>query len=153
MIQISRFRANRTFRNYTASALFGIGLANAAIFFSLLNQYTSFQPKEPHPDLGLIYQIKNHGAFNYISAAQETGLSLTSLILFLCVLATIIVIPKNVGTLSSGVQRPIATFDKPSWQMVGLCWAAFFVGLAILAFAGTWIVNAIVSAGVVLHWI
>lgn len=123
------------------------------MFFSCLNQYISTQPSEPRPDLGLIYQIKNHGAFNYISAAQATGLSLMVLILFLCILATIIVIPKNLDASLPNGRLSMATFDKPSWRMVGLVWAAFCLGVAVLAFAGTWVADAIVSTGIVLHWI
>ena len=153
MVQISRLRASRTLRSYVAAAVFGIGGANAAMFFSLLNQYISSQPSEPRPDLGLIYQIKNHGSHNYISATQETGLSLMSLTFLSCFLAFIIIIPKNFnGSLPNG-RLSMATFDKPSWRTVGLFWVAFCLGVAVLAFAGTWIADAIVSTGIVLHWI
>ncbi len=66
-------------------------LTHLWLFFS----YFASHPREPHPELGLVHSLNNHGSYAFISDAESTGLALLLSVFFIGFVLTLIFIPKE----------------------------------------------------------
>jgi hypothetical protein len=101
------------------------------LFFS----YFSSGPKEPRPELGLVYALNNHGSYVYLSGTESTALSL-----LMMAFAT--------AVLLSGIAKTDLG-NHPSGMKAAFLGSLAF-SFAIILLAGRPIVDFVVGRGIVL---
>jgi len=151
---------NRQFRKYIAAAIVGLCPASFGIWLWLFFKYFSYRPKEPHPEVGLIYPLSNHGSYVYISDQESTGLALLIIAFFVGFLLTFTLVPKTLIPLPPGTPRwrvylgaafttDLRDLTKQLFVIV-LCSIIFWS--VIILFVGSILANFLIFHGIILHF-
>src|SRR4029079_16252337 len=91
----SSTKTNRKLRN-SIGAVFGtVPVATFSTFLWLFFSCSSSHPTQPHPELGLIHRLSNHGSYVYISDSEVTGLSLLMIGFLVGFMLAAAIIPKD----------------------------------------------------------
>lgn len=142
----------------TAAAC-AIAVASFGAFLLLFFAYFVLRPAQPQPMLGMVYLLSNHGGRVYVTAAELTGLSLLMKVFLAALALTIVSAPKVFTRVrqttprwlrDAGVSVKIDMGARPSsrfWRVFVLS-AGLYV--AVISFAGRWIVDALISRGIIL---
>jgi hypothetical protein len=127
-----------------AAALLGVGMGSFVFHMALWVHLMDTQPTVPQPAKGLIYPLNNHGWVCYLSATQNTQLSLPVCVFFGCfVIGAVLVSDKAVRALS--VERTVNRLL--SRTMV----AALLISILILWACSHSLASALVAKGCVLR--
>jgi len=135
----------RQTRNYLAIACLALCVASFPSSLWLFYQYQATRPSQPHPDLGLIHALNNHGSYAYLSDYDCTGLAILSYMFFIGFGLGIIVVKKRYT--SAGIDHDLG---DPTAEEYAVMLAVTLCYLFIIKFAGPRIVAAMVSHGIVL---
>jgi hypothetical protein len=150
---------SRNSRNCIAAAVVALCPASFGTFLWLFFGYFSSRPSQPHPELGLVYALNNHGSYVYVSASESTGLAMLMIAFVVGFFATIAIVPKKVILPPPGTPRWItrisAQFDiligTPKRRLMIVFYCALICYLAIIYLAGPSIAEFVVSHGVILR--
>jgi hypothetical protein len=151
---------NRQLRNDVAATIFGLFFSNTGADLWLFVKYFSSRPNVPHPDMGLVYPLNNHGSYAYISITESTGLSLLHVVSFTTFFMFFLVVPKDPILPPPGTPRWLTYLGgsaktdlanpTPRLKTIGLCSIIFWA--AVIYFAGHSIVDFVVSEGIILKF-
>jgi hypothetical protein len=149
----------REIRNYIAAAILALCPASFGVNLWLFFGYFSSRPPQPHPELGLVYVLNNHGSYVYISATESTGLAMLMIAFFAGFFGAIALVPKEAILPPPGTPRWItrisAQFDifigTPKRRLMIIFYCALICYLAIIYVAGPSIAEFVVSHGVILR--
>ncbi len=147
-------------RRRTAAAIFGIPFACFPIYLWLFYFYFGTRPKNPHPELGLVHSLNNHGTYVFISDTESTGLALLMYMCFAAIALFILVVPKEFILPAPGTPRWITKIsgsfktglEHPSKELYFIMLGSVAISAAFIWAAGSPIVDYIVTHGVVLHF-
>jgi hypothetical protein len=135
----------RETRNYIAIACIALFAASFSSHLWLFLKYQSIRPTQPHPELGFLHALNNHGTYVYITDAEATGMSLLFLMCFLAFGLAFSIVPKKY--ILSGIEHDLTS---PSREQVRVFWIAIVCYLALIAFVGPYFVAFAVSHGLVI---
>jgi hypothetical protein len=120
--------------------------------------YFSSHPRQPDPELGLVYKLNNHGSYLYLTNTESTGLTLLMDAFLVGLFVTLVVVPKKPLLPPPGTPRWItrvsgaAKIDlrnaTPSMKVVP--WVSIIFYLTFIFLFGRAIVVFAVSRGIVL---
>jgi len=134
-------------------------MASFGAFLLLFLTYFVLRPAQPQPMLGMVYLLNNHGAHVYVTAAELTGLSLL-LKMFVAALALTIVsapklfmpagltTPRWLRYAGVSVKIDMGARASPRFWRVFIFSAGLYV--AVIGLTGRWIVDALISRGIIL---
>jgi hypothetical protein len=150
---------SREIRNCIAAAVVALCPASFGTFLWLFFGYFSSRPSQPHPELGLVYALNNHGSYVYISTTESTGLAMLMIAFVVGFFVTIAIVPKEAILPPPGTPRWItrisAQFDifigTPKRRLMIIFYCALICYLAIIYVAGPSIAEFVVSHGVILR--
>ncbi len=125
-------------------ALSGVALGSFVFFMALFFHFTDTQPTAPQPANGLIYPLNNHGRVCYLSAKQNTQLSIPMYIFFgSFVISAILFNDKAVRALS--VERTVNRL------LSRIMVAAVLISILILWVCSHSLASALVAKGYVIR--
>jgi hypothetical protein len=148
----------RKVRNRIAAVTSAIPFAAFSTFMWLFFSYFSSHPKVPHPDLGLVHRLSNHGSYVYISDSEATGMSLLVLAFLIGAGLTIVIAPKEFMLPPAETPRWLtyvsasAKMDSWSANTIILQLGFILIWLAVIWTGGPRIVDFVTSHGVVLDF-
>ena len=135
----------RETRNYVAIACIALFVASFSFHLWLFLKYQSIRPTQPHPELGFVHALNNHGSYVYLTDAEATGMSLLFLMSFLAFGLAFTIVPKKY-TLT-GIEHDLI---NPSRQQYSVLWISLICYFALFIFIGPYIVAFAVSHGFVI---
>lgn len=125
----------------------------------LSSSYVNSYPKEPHPELGLVYSLGSHGSYFFVSAEESTSLVLLRVLFLLAIALFVLIVPKGLV-----LRRPDASAVDPKfsasikWDIQPSAELWFILGSSavgwtiLISFAGPRIVNYLVNHGMALQY-
>jgi hypothetical protein len=149
----------REIRNRIATAILALCPASFVILLWLFFAYFSSHPRQPHPELGLVYALNNHGSYVFISAIESTGLALLVIVFIVSFFAAFVIVPKQAILAPTGAPQWITRISgqfktdlsTPTRLLVAIFCCALICYLAIIYFSGPFIAEFMVSHGVIMH--
>jgi hypothetical protein len=150
----------REIRNRIATAILALCPASFGTSLWLFFTYFSSRPRQPRPELGLVYALNNHGSYVYISATESTGLAMLGIAFIVAFFAAFAIVPKKAILAPPGtpqwVTRISGQFNTdlgtPTRLLVAIFCCAVICYLAIIYLAGPFIAEFMVSRGVILRF-
>jgi len=145
------------FRLCATSAAAGLCASSFALYMILFFVYSSSQPKQPEPALGVIYPLNNHGSHVYLTRIQATGMNLLFVVFPIAFAMAIIALPKELRFFR-GMQRWVSFEGRtvrtdllqPTAAMKAVFFGSVAVWSAIILGLGPYIVAFLVAKGFVL---
>jgi hypothetical protein len=150
----------KSVRYDVASSIGALGAASFGTHFFLLISYFNSHPAAPNSVLGLVNAPNNHGSYVYISDTEWVGLSLLRMVLFVCVVSTYAILPKDPTLAPPDTPRWVAhsfyvekgfnwVSAPPRLKTIFLCSIVFY--LTVIYLAGPLIVHLFVSQRIILE--
>lgn len=149
---------SRQIRNQLATATFALCFASFGTYLWLFFSYFSSRPRQPHPELGLVHVLNNHGSYVYISAAESTGLAMLMIAFFVGFCLTFAIVPKEAILPPPGTPRWLTYVSaqyntdlaEPTRRLKAIFCCALISYLGIFYLAGSSIADFVVRHGVIL---
>jgi hypothetical protein len=95
----------RQTRTRVAAAIIAIAPPSFVIQLWLFFSYFDSRPKEPHPELGFVRALNNHGSYVFISDAEMTGLALLMYVFITALGLALLIVPKEFQLPPPGTPR------------------------------------------------
>jgi hypothetical protein len=115
-------------------------------FFWSFHGYQSSRPRDPQPDAGQVYPLRNGQTVGYLTNVESTGVAFLAGVSLAGFLLAIVIVPK--GKYLPGTKLPTA-LDYPTQRQYLLIFAAGVFYLAIVVLWGRHIIAFAVSHGIV----
>jgi len=149
---------DRTIRNKVAAVLAAFLPVSFILHMCLFFQLLGIRPDQPHPEIGLVYPLNNHGSYHYVTGTEATELNLLFNGFLIAFLALLIVVPKDHILPPANTPRWLSyisfsyktDLENPNPELTRLLLTAAAAWCAIILLAGPLLVRWLVTRGVIL---